>query len=259
MPSPRVRRLICRAYRPVSWNPDCAIHKLTAVLNRYGQKHPLGHWMSSFLDSYSARLQRDEESTGAGHMPEVNAAGRQRMRVDLQNPHENNPIAAPQVHIAPPTASRNLPLSATASLYFQAAIGMDQMTNPSSYSAGSGFAPPNLSTHTSTAGINSHMGHAGWTPDMLDLSSYLDYSAASQRTFGKIPGPAAPAMPMKGSGYVYNGQIEAGPYGTTLGSAQQNMWSTIIPEGQPTLEEIFGGAGHSRYAVDPSKGDWRGT
>ena len=211
--------------------------------------------MSSFLDSYLARLQRDEETTGKGYMREGDGAERQRVRVELQNPHEGNSIAAPQVHIATSTASRNIPLGATASLHFQAAIGMDQMTNPSSYSAGSGFVLPSLSTRTPTAGNNSHMGNAGWTPDMLDLSSYLDYSAAGQGAFDKILGSTAPAMSMEGFGYVHN---EPGPYGTTLGSAQQNTWSTILPGSQPTLEEIFG-AGHSRYAVDPSRSDWRGT
>lgn len=252
MPSPRVRRIISGTYRPVSWSPDCAIHKLIAVLNRYGQKHPLGHWMSSFLDSYLARLQRDEETSGMGYMWEGDAPERQRIRVGLQSCHDSNPIAAPEVHIAAPTASSDLPLSATASLHFQAAIGMDHMTSSLSYSADSGFALPSPSTFTPTARISSNMGNAGWTPDMLALSSYLDHSATSQETFGKISGPTTPAMSVERSGYIHHGRIEAEPYGTSPGSVQQNMWSTIMPEGHPTLEEIFGGAAHSSYDVNPS-------
>ena len=187
-----------------------------------------------------------------GYMWEGNAPERQRIRVGLQSCHDSNPIAEPELHIAAPAARRNLPLSATASLHFQAAIGMDHMISALSYSAGSGFALPSPSTFTPTARISSNMGNAGWTPDMLALSSYLDHSAASQETFGKISGPTAPAMSVEGSVYIHLGRIEAEPYGTSSRSVQQNMWSTIVPEGEPTLEETFGGAAHSSYDVNPT-------
>ena len=230
------------------------------VLSRYGQKHALGHWMTSFIDGYLVRLQRGEMPSKGGCIRDEQPTDRQRTRNDLQGLDESNTAAAAQAYFTTP--STNNPVLKSAAVHFQAgSIGprFGQMSSSSS-SATSGFTPPSLNTITPPGGVNIHLEHQGSTPDMLDFSSHLDYGGAQQGLFYQMPEMSTQGIPMSGTGYVHDGSgMDTGSFGSIYKTGQQDMRSTDMLEGQPTLEEIFSEGANLGYADDASKIVWGGT
>jgi hypothetical protein len=171
-----------------------------AVLNRYGQKHQLGTMMSRFLDSYLAGIQSGKHDMSTTKCIGESIQETKIARTTNDGVDEAATVAAAQMYYTAPQSFGN----STAPLDRLAQITADQAQRKASgssagycASSSSGITPPMLSSATPPSGITSGSSHQGSatcasissssgapTPDVLDWTTQMDYTAAGQVSSG---------------------------------------------------------------------------